>query len=440
MGLWDSFKKRISNFSDDWDDLDDWNEWDSDAEIDEKSDYGDGSESDALGSGGRDWEQVIYTREHIDIHDHKQRHDYVVSCLEQIAEATRELDNLEYEYNMVTSYLKDMEEIENLPAEEKAALETAAAKVSSIRRERAKEDAQALKKGMPDAKYAQLMMLDSDVESGIRKLSEAEEYQQKIKADLRALDNERTAFKYRRGELIGEMEDCQGMTVVCSVAVAVCMLALIVMQFGFGMNASIGFVLAAGGAAAFYLFVFHKYREASSEYKRLKAETNRLILLQNRVKIRYVNNTNLLDYLCMKYKVDSSRELNKLWKQFNEEKERRAAMRQSQMALDLCENELMHILRKYQIGDTAIWLNQTDAILDHKEMVEIRHSLIVRRQSLRKRMEYNREIVAGNAQNEIKDLVESYPKYSGEIMALVAEYEARFNSESGSPLGGFDVS
>ena len=60
MGLWNSFKKRISSFSDDWDDLDDWNEWDADAGIDENSDYGDGDESDAQGTGGRDWEQVIY--------------------------------------------------------------------------------------------------------------------------------------------------------------------------------------------------------------------------------------------------------------------------------------------------------------------------------------------------------------------------------------------
>ena len=398
MGLWNSFKKKISSFSDDWDDLDDWNEWDSDAGIDEDEDYGDGDESDAKGSLGRDWERVIYSREHIDIHDHKQRHDYVVGCLEQIAEATREIENLEYEYNMVTAYLKDMEEIEALPPDEKAALESAAAKVSAIRRDRDKEEAK-INKGMSDAKFAQLMMLDEGVEDGIRKLTEAEDYQRKIKNDLKQLDNERSAFRYRRSELISEMEDCQGMAVVCSVAVAVCLFALIIMQFGFHMNTTAGYVLAAGGASIFYIFVFLKYREASSEFKKLNSETNRLILLQNKVKIRYVNNTNLLDYLCMKYKVDSSKELAKL--------------------------ELMHILRKYQIGDTAIWLNQTDAILDHKEMVEIRHSLILRRQSLRKRMDYNREVVAANAQNEIKDLVESYPKYSGEIMALVEEYDAR---------------
>ena len=236
MGVWNRFKKKISRFTDDWDDLDDWNEWDADAAYsDEDSDYGDGDEDDAKGPGGRDWERVVYSREHIDIHDRKERHDYVVNCLEQIAEATREIENLEYEYNMVTAYLKDMEEIENLPPDEKAELERAASKVSAIRRERAKEDAK-VEKYMPDAKYAQLMMLDTEVEAGIKKLAEAEEYQQKVKSDLRKLDNERSAFRYRRGELIGEMEDCQGMGIVVTVAVCVCMLALLIMQFGFDMK------------------------------------------------------------------------------------------------------------------------------------------------------------------------------------------------------------
>lgn len=423
MGLFSRLKKRMTGFSEDWDDYEEWSGWEeNEAEAD--YDYGDGDESDALGPGGRDWGTFVYSREHIDIHDHKQRHDYVVGCLEQIADATRELENLEYEYNMVTSYLRDIDEIEALPKDEKKELQAAAAKVNSIRKDREREEAKGTPH-MPDAKFAQLMLLDTDVEAGIKKLSEAEEYQQKIKTDLKHLDNERNAFRYRRNELIGEMEDCQGMGVVCTVAMTVCILALLVMQFLFDMNTSWGYILTAGGAGIFYIFIFLKYREATSEFKRLINETNRLILLQNKVKIRYVNNTNLLSYLCMKYKVASSKELGKLWRQFNEEKERRQAYRKSEIELDLYESELLHILRRYQIADTAIWLNQTDAILNHNEMVEIRHSLIQRRQSLRKRMDYNREVVAVNAQNEIKDLVESYPKYSSEILALVNEYDAR---------------
>ena len=66
-----------------------------------------------------DWNEVVYDREDLKINDKEQRQEYVRGCLEQIAEASKELENLQFEYNMVTSYLKDMEEIEALPKEEK---------------------------------------------------------------------------------------------------------------------------------------------------------------------------------------------------------------------------------------------------------------------------------------------------------------------------------
>ena len=63
-----------------------------------------------------DWNEVVYDREDYQINDKNQRQEYVIGCLEQIAEASRELENLQFEYNMVTAYLKDMEEIEALPS------------------------------------------------------------------------------------------------------------------------------------------------------------------------------------------------------------------------------------------------------------------------------------------------------------------------------------
>ena len=62
-------------------------------------------------------------------------------------------------------------------------------------------------------------------------------------------------------------------------------------------------------------------------------------------------------------------------------------------------------------------------------MVEIRHNLIIRRQSLRRRMDYNKEVVAGTSQRDIKALVERYPKYAKEIMKTVEEYEQKFNAK-----------
>lgn len=410
MSFWSRLKEKIAERYEDWDD-----EWEP---------Y---EETDASQLIERDWDQIAYLRSHTDIHDHKQRHDYVVSCLEQIADASNEIETLNYEYNMVTSYLKDMEEIEALPAEEKANLQAVAARVSAIRRDKMSDEKKTIY--MSDEKFAQFSMINGDVEEGIQKLTEAENYRSLIKSDLRKLDNEHSAYRYRRSELIGTLENCQGMGVIVTVAVVVCLLALLVMQYGMRMNASWGYILTASVATIIYVGLFLKNKEAAHELKRVESETNRLILLQNKVKIRYVNNTTLIDYLCMKYNVDSAKELAKLWNQYNEEKRRRAEFRKAQLELDEYETKLLHILRRFQIADPAVWLNQTDALLDKKEMVEIRHNLIVRRQSLRKRMDYNREVIAQKAQNELRNLVESYPRYASEILALVEEYDARSNAE-----------
>ncbi|MDE7248275.1 MAG: hypothetical protein K2N43_10360, partial [Lachnospiraceae bacterium] len=63
------------------------------------------------------WDEGESSRE-IDFNNKEQRDAYVRNCLEKMGEATKELENLNFEYNMVTSYLKDMEEIEALPPEE----------------------------------------------------------------------------------------------------------------------------------------------------------------------------------------------------------------------------------------------------------------------------------------------------------------------------------
>jgi hypothetical protein len=95
--------------------------------------------------------------------------------------------------------------------------------------------------------------------------------------------------------------------------------------------------------------------------------------------------------------------------------------------MGLAERELLRLLRRHRLADPLVWIHQPAAILDTREMVEARHHLIIRRQSLRKRMEYNREVVAKKAQDEIKELVLDYPRYAKEILAMVAEYEREYS-------------
>ncbi len=362
---------------------------------------------------------------HVDFDNREQRIDYVKNCLEKMADATRELENLNFEYEMVTSYLKDMEEIEALPPEESEQLKDCAKRVALLQTSR--DDFMGRPRRMSDEKFQHMERIADEVEEGYKKIKETEDYQSLIKQDLNRLDGEKHAYLYRKNELIKMIADTRGMAIICVAALGLCILLLFLLQYFLDMNTKAGYLLTAAAAAVAITFIYVKHVDAKRELRRVENGINRIILLQNKVKIRYVNNTNLLEYLYLKYDVQSSQELEKAWQLYQEEKEEREKYRKAELELDYSQQELLRILKRYQIQDPAIWLNQTEAILEHKEMVEIRHNLIIRRQSLRRRMDYNREVVAGNSQKEIKALVENYPQYAKEIVAIVEEYEKKFH-------------
>lgn len=372
-----------------------------------------------------DWNEIVYDRDDLQINDKQQRGDYIKGCLEQIAEASTELENLKHEYNMVTSYLKDMEEIESLPEEEMLLLQSYARRIEELSDKQS--DYARRERKLDEAKYRQMERMEDEVQEGCEKLLKAEEYQELIKRDLKRLDGEKQAYQYRKAELQHILEDSRSMAIICTIAVIICILVLLILQYGFSMNTGIGYVAAAALGAAAITAVFLKYNNASEELSRVENGIGRIIRLQNTVKIRYVNNTHLLDYLYMKYQVSSARELQKDYQDYQQEREERERYYSAEKDLDECQKDLIHELRRFQIQDPMIWIHQTRGLLDKKEMVEIRHSLIIRRQSLRRRMDYNKEVVAGKAQDEIKDLAKKYPRYAREIMDTVDEYEKDFS-------------
>ena len=371
-----------------------------------------------------EWNEIVYDRDDLQVHNRKQREEYVRGCLEQIAEASREVENLQHEYQVVTSHLKDIEEIEALPENESRLLMECAKRIDT--HERQQSGYKERKNRMTDEKFYQMECMEEEVQEAYEKLEKAEEYQNLIKRDLRRLDSERQAYGFRKIELRHLMKDTRSMTIVCATAVIFCLLLLVVLQYAFSFDVKIGYLAAGGIGALAITAIFLKYNDAVRELSQVESGISRLIRLQNTVKIRYVNNTHLLDYLYMKYNVKSAQELGRDYKQYLEEKDERHNYKRAEIELDSSQQELLHILRRYQVKDPMIWLYQTQALLDKKEMIEIRHNLIIRRQSLRRRMDYNKEVIAGKAKAEVKDLVENYPKYAKEILGIVAEYDKDF--------------
>lgn len=368
------------------------------------------------------WEEVVYDHKEVDFTGEEQRSRYVTNCLEQIMEASRQMNELNGEYSLVTAYLTDMEEIEALPEEPRREINQTAGKLLALEEER--DRFLSKKERMRDTEYYQMRRQEQEVAEGIGKLKEAEKYGQLVRQDLKRLDRERHAYEYRHKELLDLQANLRGMAVIFVTALIACMIMLAILQFAFEMNTYPGYFITILAAAIAMTVVCVKYMDADRETQRVEGAVAKLIQLQNKVKIRYVNNKNLLNYLYMKYDTDSADQLQQRWQLYQEEKEERKQFAEAEAKTEYFQEELIHILSRYRISDTRRWINQVRALLDPREMVEIRHELIVRRQALRQNLDYNKKIVQ-TARDEIMEIVREHPEYGDEIMEMVDRYDQK---------------
>ena len=370
------------------------------------------------------WNDIVYTRKEMDMDDPVQRREYIGSCLQQMEEAARELEALEYEYNDVTSHLRDIDEINALPPEQRLEVNELAQRIIDSQ---AQQDKFAKRKSkMTDEEFEHMERLESQAKEGAKKLSEAEDYQKKIRNDLKRLDGEREAYIYREEELINTIENNKKLIITIAVALGFIILFLVILQFVLDLNVAFGYMIAVLLAAVSVTLLYVGSTNSLVELRTVRKSISRLIMLQNQVKIRYVNNTNLIDYLCLKYRVSSAKELTSLYNRYLQEAKERAEFEDATRSLDATQKDLVFTLRHFRVRDPEIWIHQPEGLVNHNEEVEIRHSLNVQRQSLRKRMDYNRDVVAGNAKLEIEDMARQYPKYTQEILDMVSRYEEKY--------------
>ena len=364
-------------------------------------------------------DEIVFERDKVDFDKPEERKQYISSCLEQIAEAEHEIRLLTGEYSLVTSYLTDIEEIEALPSEQQEEIQSSAAKLTTLEQERQHYLG---KPRMSDAEYKKMQSQENEIAEGIEKLSETEKYQKLVKQDLSRLDGEKHAYEYRISELEGKLGDCRGMAVIALITFVVCVVMLLILQFAFSYQTIVAYYVLIAAMAIVLPILFVWNLNMQKELERIKKTQVRLVQLQNKVKIRYVNNTNLLQYLYLKYGVDNAAKLKKLWEEYQTEKEERKQYVEVEDKIDYYREKLRASLVRYRVRFPERWFRRPEALLDHKEMVEIRHELITRRQSLREQLDYNRQL-EDQAGNEIKAVVAQYPKYATEITTMVDEAE-----------------
>lgn len=355
------------------------------------------------------------------IHNDEERKKYVSASFMQMKEIASDIDDLRLEYEAITSYLNDCDEIDKLPEEIRLPIEDAANDILTIKAN--KEKYYLEKPLMDEALYEKIDKIDDECEEIIAKIKDAEEFQGKIKSDLKKVEGEKQAYYYRRAEMNSMLKNTIGILVIASVAFVICMILLLVLALTLDFDVKIGFLLTVTIIIFVYSFLFLKGNDLRKESNKLDKTIIKIIQLQNSVKIRLVNNTNLLDYLYIKYDVDSSKELKKDYEVYLEERHRREQYEQANKELPMAKRRLLSLLKNLQLNDPVSWTHTPEAIVDRKELVEIRHEMIGRRQKIRDQIEENTKN-AEAIKDEIKEMIRRYPKYSVELMSMMKDFDS----------------
>ena len=340
--------------------------------------------------------------------------NYVLAHCEQLVETAKELKEQKDEYRVLTSYLKDIQIIEDMPKEELAVLQETAHNIMTL------QDSQSsylkTEKKLTDAQYAQIGQEEETITKSIQTLQSNEMYQSAVKRDMQYLEGEKTEWLYYGQELANEQKILRRMAYVLFGVVLMLMTIILVLQIGFDVDATYLFVLLVAAGAVGGGAIVLRMQNNTSEIKKSEANTNRAIQLLNKTKIRYVNITNAVDYAYEKYHVRSAHELMYLWENYMEEKRRREKFEQNGDDLDYFNSKLIRLLHQFRLYDARVWVTQPQAIVDKREMVEIKHNLLERRQKLRQRIEYSMKLL-----KDQKDEIEQMLKRTGNDLPEVLE-------------------
>ena len=311
--------------------------------------------------------------------------DYVANQCEQIGNAVAELEEARSEYEIATNYLNDMQILDDLPASAKSRIEEIANNI--LMTQKARESSITSTRKISDAQFVDFERRKEDIPAAIRRLKENEEYQSKLKRDLDILEGEKAGWIQEKKHLEQELLWIKKLAIMLFVFFGAGIVTLFSIQILGGKDLSTGFMIAiaAIGIGGIALLI----RKQNDEHLIMQSVTNRnfAITLQNKIKLKYVSITNAVDYVKEHYHVKNAYDFRFQWEQYLEAVKEKERIERNDEDLIFFYNQLRRALAPFELYDSKIWETQVHALIDPKEMVEIRHELLVRRQKIRERIE-----------------------------------------------------
>lgn len=337
----------------------------------------------------------------------------------QVLEINQQIIESKNEYDVVTSHLSDIQRIEMIPLEEREGINDAARKIINLSKERLKYKNN--KHGITEEQYHYLEQFEQELPRELEQMKAKEKHQNIIKNDLRQLEGEKGICNYQKESAIEKINFIKRLSVVISVLSFVAFAILILLGDSLEKDMTVPFFITGIMAVFAIFYIVVESRRSVYRLRMAEKKLNKVVALTNKVKIKYVNSTNVLEYSYEKYRVHSYQELQFLWTEFVRAKDEIEMYKKNTDLLGSYNEALLWELQNKGIADSNVWLYQPEALVDKKEMVEVRHRLNNRRQKLREQIEFNNKQL-DICKNSLLSLKKNYHEYQAAIDDIMHMY------------------
>lgn len=343
---------------------------------------------------------------------------------EQLVDVTKHMEEIKNEYRIVTNYLTDIQRIEELPIETAEDINATAQIIMQLDADR--QSYLESEKLLPLEQYNTMAAYEDEVFDTIKKLNEMEMRDSMLKSDMGHLEGEKESLKYIRADDSDRIERLRGVIITILVLFLLTSTGLFVYAASAKKAVTLYALIVGAVAVISFAIAYVKYVDISKEVKESEAKLNRAISLLNKVKVKYINNVNTMDYIYRKYGVNSCKELeyrNELYqKMVRDEKKFDRADNDLRVQQDRLEKKLDRI----GVKDTGVWLSQVHAFVDRTELSGIKEALMERRSNLSKRMTIS-EKIRDNACTALRAAVADNPGMEDIITEALSPYNIAIN-------------
>jgi hypothetical protein len=234
----------------------------------------------------------------------------------------------------------------------------------------------------------------NEIPGAIQRLSTNETYRDTLLKDLKYLDREKSEWQLKKKYLHRHKNSMKKLLYILTGIAVTAALVLLFLQFVMELDVYYAWLILVFATAVLVCFSFLRMQSDAAEEVAAERSINRAITLANKIKIKYVGVANAVDYACKKFHVKNAKEFSDNWDYYLDAVREKEKYQQTSDDLDYFNGRLVRQLSAYRFYDASKWVSQAHAIIDAREMVEIKHEMIGRRQMLRSQIEYNTKTIA----------------------------------------------